>query len=266
MKAWETLSTPPSHPPPLPHSLGRITQTGLAELLADPTAGPFTVFAPVDASLESIPGRMAIAADTEALPGLVQFHVAVGEAASPGGGGGETGGGGGTGAGFRGDFHGAEGEGEGVRGDASDLGTGARLFTPSLANATEEERSALSGERFASGVPLRTMLGDGTATLSVQIAAADRGGGGDASDDADGARILVFVGPGPQRNPRGLGSAGGVSGGVEGLGDLFLGAFAAEVVLPDLNAVNGVVHGISGVVTYPGYTRPAALVGVEEGS
>ncbi|CAM9918688.1 unnamed protein product, partial [Sphacelaria rigidula] len=36
----------------------------------------------------------------------------------------------------------------------------------------------------------------------------------------------------------------------------FLGAFSSSVVLPNLNAVNGVVHGISSIMTHPGYKRP----------
>ena len=60
-----------------------------------------------------------------------------------------------------------------------------------------------------------------------------------------------------------LGEGGGSIDGVGGLGGLLVGAFAAEVVLPDLNAVNGVVHGVAGVVTFPGYARPAAGVEVE---
>lgn len=242
-------------------------QTGLVELLADPTAGPFTVFAPVDFSLQSVPGRMAIAADAESLETLVRFHVADGVAGMP--------------------LDVAE------PGDA-DGQTGARLFTPSLANATSEERSALSGERFAAGRSLWTLLGGGgddssaRATLCVQIApalsavggcAADAGGGdgggssGGCSTGAgkDTGSFRVFVGPGQPRQKQksktsaSVGSAGvDRGGGVEegsGLGDLFLGAFAAEVVLPNLNAANGVVHGIAGVMTYPGYKRPSPVVG-----
>lgn len=243
-------------------------QTGLVELLADPTAGPFTVFAPVDSSLQAVPGRMAIAADAESLKTIVQFHVVAGgvagmplDAAEPGD---------------------ADGQ------------SGARLFTPSLANATSEERSALSGERFAAGRSLWTLLGDGgddsaaRATLCVQIAPAlsavsgcaadaggsdDGGGSGGCSTGAekDAGSFRVFVGPGQPRQKQksktsaSVGSAGvGRGGGVEegsGLGDLFLGAFAAEVVLPNLNAANGVVHGIAGVMTYAGYKRPSPVFG-----
>lgn len=149
--------------------------------------------------------------------------------------------------------------------------TASRLFTPSLANATAEQRSVLSGDRFASGPRLWTLLdsdhdhdhdhdGDGdksAMTLCVQISAAATGtiggAGGNAagrssgtggSGGGGGGGIRVFLGPGDgqQQQVRGV--------------DLFFGAFAAEVVLPDLNAVNGVVHGISSVMTYPGYKRP----------
>ena len=289
--------------------------------------GPFTIFAPVDAALELIPGRMAIAANAESLLPLLQFHVVVGTggtaaaatgekgtaaaaAASNGGGGfwgrfglgrgsgrgvggfgveggdaGTGGGGGGGGLGVGGvgvgggDGGGSVGVGGGS-GSASGHNEGAKLFTPSLANATVEERSVFSGERFVSARELWTLLGDNAGTLSVQIAAAstasgdDTGGssgsdggnsasGGDSSsgDSVGGPGIRVFVGVG-RRRVEGEG-AGGDGGLVDDLGDLFVGAFAAEVVLPDLNAVNGVVHGISGVITYPGYARPAAAVEAE---
>ncbi|CAN0473885.1 unnamed protein product [Ectocarpus sp. 12 AP-2014] len=202
--------------------------TGLAELLSDPTAGPFTVFAPVDSALEQVAGLMTIASHTESLTKLVRFHVALGTATTA---------------------------------------AARRLFTPSFANATAEERSVLSGDRFVSGPRLWTLLdhedgGDHEGSsdrararmLSVQIAAAgaatdnDVGSGASAGGGGGGGGVRVFVGPdgGGQQH----------KGGSGGLG---LGAFTAEVVLPDLNAVNGVVHGISGVMTYPGYVRPTSL-------
>ena len=157
------------------------------------------------------------------------------------------------------------------------------MFTPSLANATSEERSVFSGKRFVSGRELWTLLGDDAGTISVQIAAAapvasggdsgsdsdrsgDSGGGGSSGDGVRGAGIRVFVGVGRRRaegEEGGGGGGGGSIDGVGGLGGLLVGAFAAEVVLPDLNAVNGVVHGVAGVVTFPGYARPAAGVEVE---
>ncbi|CAN0205765.1 unnamed protein product, partial [Laminaria digitata] len=77
------------------------------------------------------------------------------------------------------------------------------------------------------------------------------------------AGIRVFVGVG-RRRTEGEGGGGGSIDAVGGaLEALLVGAFAAEVVLPDLNAVNGVVHGVAGVVTYPGYVRPVAGVEVE---
>ncbi|CAM9723497.1 unnamed protein product, partial [Ectocarpus sp. 13 AM-2016] len=138
--------------------------TGLAELLSDPTAGPFTVFAPVDSALEQVAGLMTIASHTESLTKLVRFHVALGTATTT---------------------------------------MASRLFTPSLANATAEERSALSGDRFVSGPRLWTLLdhedgGDHEGSsdrararmLSVQIAAAgaatDNDGGSGASAGGGG--------------------------------------------------------------------------------
>lgn len=200
------------------------------------------MFAPVDSALEQVPGLMTIASHTESLTKLVRFHVALGTttekatatASSPP--------------------------------SAVPAGTASRLFTPSLANATAEERSVLSGDRFVSGPRLWTLLdqedgGDHEGSsdrararmLSVQIAVAgaatDDDGGSGAPAGVGGVR--VFVGP----HGGGQQHKGGGGGG----GDLFLGAFTAEVVLPDLNAVNGVVHGISGVMTYPGYVRPTSL-------
>lgn len=176
---------------------------------------------------------MTIGSDRDTLPNLVMFHVALGASESvassrvgPGG------------YDHRVDIHGRDGEGTCEQG---------RLFTPSLANATSEERSVLAGDRFVSGRPLRTLLGGDAPPLVVQI----------AQDDAEsdgGGTVRVFVGPG-QRQER--------HSRIKALGDLFLGAFAAEVVLPNLNALNGVVHGISGVMTYPGYERPAPLIGGE---
>lgn len=188
----------------------------------------------MDEALELIPGRMTIGSDKDTLPNLVMFHVAVGASesveelvsASVGPGGYD----------HRVGIHGCDGRATGEQG---------RLFTPTLANATSEERSVLAGDRFVSGRFLRTLLGGDTLPLVVQIAQDDAEGGG---------MVRVFVGPG-QRQER--------HSRIKELGDLFLGAFAAEVVLPNLNALNGVVHGISGVMTYPGYERPAPLVGGE---
>lgn len=62
------------------------------------------------------------------------------------------------------------------RGEAA--AAGARLFTPSLANATEHERGVLAGERFVSGRPLETLLRDIdgiVVAISVQIATASAG-------------------------------------------------------------------------------------------
>lgn len=229
-----TPATPASRPPSYP-------QTGLAELLSDPTAGPFTVFAPVDSALEQVPGLMAIASHTESLTKLVRFHVALGTETATA-----------------------------RRATASSppspapVGPASRLFTPSLANATADERSALSGDRFVSGPRLWTLLdhedgGDHEGSsdharakkLCVQIAAAGVATDDDGGNGAAGGGVRVFVG----QDGGGQQHKGGGGGG----GDLFLGAFTAEVVLPDLNAVNGVVHGISGVMTYPGYVRPTSL-------
>lgn len=227
-------------------------QTGLAELLADPSVGPLTIFAPVDDSLKLIPGRMAIAADTEYLLSLLRFHVAIGVA----------------------DVLPAEAsvateEGRGSNGGGNTRRRpsrrwGTRLFTPSLANATLEERSVLSGERFVSGRPLLTMLGREAAALCVQIATARTNGSGSGPDGEGGeisgnSGITVFVGPGQQQQV-GIADGEGAVREIERWGNLFVGAFAAEIVLPDLNAVNGVVHGISGVMTYPWYPRPPAVV------
>ncbi|CAM9554062.1 unnamed protein product, partial [Scytosiphon promiscuus] len=156
---------------------------GLSDLLSDPTAGPFTVFAPVNAALESVPGGVIpVVADKKGLTNLVRFH----------------------------------------------------------------ERSALSGDRFASGPRLRTLLyDDGGGSGDVDAGGSGRSGGGGV-----GGSVRVFLGPG---------GGGPRDGGV----DLFLGAFSAEVVLPDMGAVNGVVHGISGIMTYPGYKRPPPPSSVE---
>ena len=202
-----------------------------------------------------IPGLLAISADTRSLANLVRFHVAVGAVDSAEGAGATN-----IGAGGRGSDDGtggaSRGEGNVNGGNTSNNKGRGRLFTPTLANATSEERSALAGERFVSGRPLRTLLGADAPTLVVQIAAAgEQGSHGKArsGDVDDGGTVRVFVGPGRRRE------VGRESGGVETSGgaELFLGAFAAEVVLPNLNAVNGVVHGISGIMTYPGYRRPA---------
>lgn len=163
---------------------------------------------------------------------------------------------------------------------------GGRLFTSSLANATLAERTVLSGRRFASGRPLRTLLGDDVGCISVQVAAPiatsadpDDGAGGRsgevrAGSTTEGSGVRVFVGPGPppsqlQRKMaeiygRGTSGRSGSNSGKAFAEPLHLGAFAAEVVLPNLNAVNGVVHGISGVMTYPGYARPAVPIDREE--
>lgn len=185
----------------------------------------------MDEALELIPGRMTIGSNKDTLPSLVMFHVVVGASESmvsasvgPGGYDGHV------------DIHGRDREGTCEQG---------RLFTPSLANATSEERSMLAGDRFVSGRSLRTLLGGDAPPLVVQI----------AQDGAEeGGMVRVFVGPGQRQ---------GHHSRIKELGDLFLGAFAAEVVLPNLNALNGVVHGISGVMTYPGYDRPAPLIGGE---
>lgn len=67
--------------------------------------------------------------------------------------------------------------------------------------------------------------------------------------------VRVFIGPATGGGHASVSVDG--SSGAGGPGALFLGAFASEVVLPNLSAVNGVVHGIAGVMTYPGYKRPA---------
>lgn len=204
-------------------------QTGLAALLSDPNAGPFTVFAPVDSSLELVPELTTVAAEKGSLAKLVRFHVALGTLTT------------------------ANAAAAAAEPATSTAREASRLFTPSLANATDEERAALDGDRFASGPRLWTLLdseherdGDGgksAMTITVQIAAAARAGSS-SRDNGGGGGFRVFLGPGGGKKQQ----VGGV--------DLFLGAFAAEVVLPDLNAVNGVVHGISGVMTYPGYKKP----------
>lgn len=85
---------------------------------------------------------------------------------------------------------------------------------------------------------------------------------GDDDDASVGETLRVFVGPviigksddvphDPRRRPTGAAAAG------ESRGGLFLGAFASEVVLPNLHAVNGVVHAVGGIMTFPGYKRPA---------
>lgn len=205
-----------------------------------------------------VPARISIADDTENLANLVAFHVVTGTVqSSPS----VAVGSGGSGflryhPGNVGDIEKNEDSSSfDVRGEG-----GVRLFTPSLANATAEERSALSGERFASGRSLRTLFRDDMANLCVQVAAAAIGTGN--GDESIGDRFRVFVGPGQQQTRENTASVGKLSG-VEGLGNLYLGAFAAEIVLPDLNAVNGVVHGINGVITYPGYKRPPAVVGTK---
>lgn len=86
--------------------------------------------------------------------------------------------------------------------------------------------------------------GKAAMTISVQIAAAFTPAPEGPAGNGGGGGVRVFLGPGGGQRQQ----VGGV--------DLFLGAFASEVVLPDLNAVNGVVHGISGVMTYPGYKKP----------
>ncbi len=226
------------YPPSSPNPFFSHTQTGLAELLSDPEAGPFTVFAPVDSSLELVPGLSTVASDKGSLEKLVRFHIGLGTlAASPS-----------NGAATRAAAAGAAGV-------ATPRTAAGRLFTPSLANATAEQRSALSGERFASGPRLWTLLdsdherdadgGKAPMTISVQIAAAAAPPSPDGSaGTGGGGGVRVFLGPGGGQRQQ----VGGV--------DLFLGAFASEVVLPDMNAVNGVVHGISGVMTYPGYKKP----------
>ena len=178
------------------------------------------MFAPVDSSLELVPGLMTVAGDKASLAKLVRFHVALGTLTA-------------------------------TSASTAAARESSRLFTPSLANATAEERSALSGERYASGPRLWTLLdseherdrdgGRAAMTITVQVAAAAHPG---SSSGGGGSGFRVFLGPGGGKKER----VGGV--------DLFLGAFASEVVLPDLNAVNGVVHGISGVMTYPGYKKP----------
>ena len=181
------------------------------------------MFAPVDSSLELVPGLMTVAGDKASLAKLVRFHVALGTATA-------------------------------TSASTAAAREASRLFTPSLANATAEERSALSGERYASGPRLRTLLdseherdrdgGRAAMAITVQVAAAAHPGSSSGSGGGGGSGFRVFLGPGGGKKER----VGGV--------DLFLGAFASEVVLPDLNAVNGVVHGISGVMTYPGYKKP----------
>ncbi|CAN0234796.1 unnamed protein product, partial [Scytosiphon promiscuus] len=52
---------------------------GLADLLSDRAAGPFTVFAPVNSALESVPGGlMPVVAERKTLTNLLRFHVARG--------------------------------------------------------------------------------------------------------------------------------------------------------------------------------------------
>lgn len=238
----------PGHP-----SLSKNAQAGLADLLSDPTAGPFTVFAPVNSALESVPGGlMPVVAEKKSLTNLVRFHVALGALTMT-----ST-----MSAATSEPMVRITAESEAVPAAAVPTGaevSGGRLFTPTLANATAEERSALSGERFASGPRLWTLLYDqyadgieggrstaGTITIQIAAPASEDGGGVNvgSSDSAVCGGVRVFLGPGGGRERNGG-------------ADLFLGAFAAEVVLPDMGAVNGVVHGISGIMTYPGYKRPA---------
>lgn len=126
----------------------------------------------------------------------------------------------------------------------------------------------LSGDRFVSGPRLWTLLdsdhhdhdgsggGETAVALSVQISAAANGGaGGDDAARRSSGTGGSGGGGGGGNNRVFLGPAGGQRQQLGGV-DLSFGAFAAEVVLPDLNAVNGVVHGISSVMTYPGYKRP----------
>ncbi|CAN0238450.1 unnamed protein product [Discosporangium mesarthrocarpum] len=200
-------------------------------MLSDPSAGPFTVFAPVSTSLADIPARETIlakaATDPSTLAPLILFHVARG--AGP---------------------------------------WGSRIFTPSLANASECHRNILAGERFVSGIELQTLLADwdgsyeGMGTERAGRQEWPRAGGGGGAEGwpwastgekvggASRAGFQVFLGPASSCD-----TGGGRDGGRAGL-RLMLGAFSTRVVVPDLNAVNGVVHGISGVLTYPGYKRP----------
>ncbi|CAM9881992.1 unnamed protein product [Choristocarpus tenellus] len=247
-----------------------IEKAGLAPLLSDPLGGPFTVFAPVSEALELVPGHENLLTsavdDPSQLAPLVLYHIVI-------------------------PTH--------TTSLTEDRGVlPGKLFTPSLANGTKEQRESLAGSRFLSGVEMQTMLlghvengeegrtgfggfswmlgwrgmrngGKGAGKpkvtkISTQIAAAApsletvteastdvykrlglvgqrEGGNGIGQTDS----FQVFLGPGSLM----------VGEGGRRL-SLALGAFVAKVVVPDLNAVNGVVHGVSGVLTYPGYVRP----------
>lgn len=220
----------------------------------------------------AIPNRSGIESDKRGLADLVRFHCVTGVAYSVNDGqrsrveGGRRG--------SRVLRTGDVGEGD-VRGATSWPSSG-RLFTPSLANASATERAALVAENHCSGRPLQTLLEENdeyedeadAPVVSVQIGAGNvrpgqdmdgvcGSGAGPRGHEAPGdycsnaaereGSFRVFVGPQKRRSGLGLLDPR----------NWLLGAFSCEIVIPDLNAVNGVVHGISGVMTHPGYDRPS---------